>query len=200
MKFSLQVIINNLFKKEMNLNNPTLQDEFLKAYIDKVFNDYDVDRSGGLDEDELTMFFNDLYKILNIQQVVTKEQSRQAIQSMDQDGNGVIDKKELFDAFKMLINKKQAPQPPQPPVNPGWYGQMPPPPPPPQYPANNGWGYPQYPPGGYGMSNNYRMRWGQYPQYPPPPPNPQQYPPQYPPQYDPYMGGSGFGNSWSKRR
>lgn len=69
-----------------------LNDEILKAYIEKVFDKYDVDNSGGLDQDELTVFFNDLFKTLNIPGVITKERAREAIVSMDTDGNGVIDR------------------------------------------------------------------------------------------------------------
>jgi len=44
----------------------------LKAYIDKIFDKYDTDKSGTLDEDELTYFFNDLFKELGIGTSVTK--------------------------------------------------------------------------------------------------------------------------------
>jgi len=30
----------------------------LKAYVDKIFNKYDTDKSGTLDRQELTVFFN----------------------------------------------------------------------------------------------------------------------------------------------
>lgn len=38
------------------------QDQMLRAYIDKIFDKYDTDKSGTLDQDELTFFFNDLFK------------------------------------------------------------------------------------------------------------------------------------------
>ena len=44
----------------------SLQDEVLKNYIESVFNRYDVDNSGSLDCREMTAFFNDLFKNLNI--------------------------------------------------------------------------------------------------------------------------------------
>lgn len=52
-----------------------LQDQMLRAYIDKIFDKYDTDSSGTLDEDQLTFFFNDLFKELGIGMSVTKEQS-----------------------------------------------------------------------------------------------------------------------------
>lgn len=57
-----------------------------------MFDKYDNDKSGGLDEKELTFFFNDLFQVLKIPQVINQEQSREAIKSMDTDNNGVIDK------------------------------------------------------------------------------------------------------------
>lgn len=48
-----------------------LQDEVLKNYIDQVFKKYDADNSGTLDPQEMTYFFNDLFKSLNIPKVVT---------------------------------------------------------------------------------------------------------------------------------
>ena len=52
-----------------------LQDQMLRAYIDKIFDKYDTDQSGTLDEDELTFFFNDLFRELGIGMSVNKEQS-----------------------------------------------------------------------------------------------------------------------------
>lgn len=44
----------------------------LKAYIDKIFDKYDTDRSGTLDEDEMTYFFNDLFRSLNMNIIVNR--------------------------------------------------------------------------------------------------------------------------------
>lgn len=74
-------------------NQGGLQDEMLKAYIDKIFDKFDVDKNGTLDEDEMTLFFNDLFKNLGINTVVTREQSLAAIRSIDQNYDGGIDKK-----------------------------------------------------------------------------------------------------------
>ena len=64
----------------------------LKSYIDKIFDKYDLDGNGVLDEQEMTFFFNDLFKSLNINVTVTKEQSLEAIRSIDQNDDGGIDK------------------------------------------------------------------------------------------------------------
>lgn len=81
-----------------------LQDEVLKAYIDSVFNKYDTDKNGSLDVHEMTQFFNDLFHNLKINVTITEQQSLAAIQSIDTDGNGTIDRQQLFTAFKMMLN------------------------------------------------------------------------------------------------
>lgn len=70
-----------------------LNDEILKAYIEQVFNKYDLDKNGTLDEHELTYFFNDLFKALNIPSQINQQQTMEAIKSMDQNSDGNIDKK-----------------------------------------------------------------------------------------------------------
>ena len=47
----------------------------LRSYIDTVFNRYDTDRNGSLDVMEMTNFFNDLFRTLQINVTVTPEQS-----------------------------------------------------------------------------------------------------------------------------
>lgn len=52
----------------------------------------------------MTAFFNDLFCTLKINTVVTEQQSMQAIQSIDENSDGVISKEELFLAFKKMLN------------------------------------------------------------------------------------------------
>lgn len=47
----------------------------LKSYIESVFNKYDTDKNGALDIQEMTQFFNDLFRSLGINTVVTEAQS-----------------------------------------------------------------------------------------------------------------------------
>jgi Ca2+-binding EF-hand superfamily protein len=47
----------------------------LRNYINSVFDKYDTDRNGTLDSQEMTRFFNDLFKKLNINMVVTEAQA-----------------------------------------------------------------------------------------------------------------------------
>lgn len=44
----------------------------LKSYIEQIFTKYDIDRSGTLDSQEMTLFFNDLFKSLSINIIVNE--------------------------------------------------------------------------------------------------------------------------------
>ena len=57
------------------MNGVNLQDQMLKSYIDSIFDKYDTDRSGTLDEEEMTFFFNDLFQSLGMQVTVNKAQA-----------------------------------------------------------------------------------------------------------------------------
>lgn len=82
----------------------SLQDEMLRSYIETVFNKYDTDRNGTLDAGEMTGFFNDLFRALQINVTVTPQQSLEAIKSIDQNSDGAVSKEELFTAFKKMLN------------------------------------------------------------------------------------------------
>jgi Ca2+-binding EF-hand superfamily protein len=68
----------------------------LVNYIEQIFNKYDFDHSGGLDAGELSIFFNDLYKVMGIEERVTIAQGQQALAKMDVDHDGRVSKAELF--------------------------------------------------------------------------------------------------------
>jgi Ca2+-binding EF-hand superfamily protein len=61
-------------------------------YIETVFNKYDTDRTGTLDVKEMTMFFNELFRSLNINTIVTEEQALEAIKSIDDNSDGQVNK------------------------------------------------------------------------------------------------------------
>ena len=77
----------------------------LKTYINNIFSRYDTDNSGTLDSHEMTFFFNDLFKALNINQTITHQDSQNAIRSIDQNNDGSVSKEELFVAFKAMLNQ-----------------------------------------------------------------------------------------------
>ena len=49
-----------------------IQDQMLKAYIDFIFNKYDKDNSETLDSEEMTIYFNDLFRCIGINRIVTE--------------------------------------------------------------------------------------------------------------------------------
>jgi len=65
------------------LQSKSLQDEMLRNYIETVFNRYDTDRNGSLDVHEMTLFFNDLFRTLEINIIVTDKESMEAIRTID---------------------------------------------------------------------------------------------------------------------
>lgn len=86
------------------LQSKSLQDEMLKNYIETVFNRYDTDRNGSLDVQEMTLFFNDLFRTLEINITVTDKESMEAIRTIDENSDGLVSKEELFLAFKKMLN------------------------------------------------------------------------------------------------
>ena len=52
-----------------------LKDQMLKSYIDQIFDKYDEDKSGALDQKEMTNFFNDLFKSLGMNINVNEQQA-----------------------------------------------------------------------------------------------------------------------------
>ena len=49
----------------------SITDQQIVAYIEQIFARYDWDYSGTLDAAELAIFFNDLYRMMGINQVVS---------------------------------------------------------------------------------------------------------------------------------
>lgn len=93
----------------------------------------------------MTSFFNDLFKSLNINITVNEQQALEAIKSIDANYDGTVNKEELFNAFRAMLNTPPPPPPPQIQPNYGAYGQF------------QGYGgYPQY--------QQQQYYGGQYPQ------------------------------------
>jgi hypothetical protein len=67
----------------------------VRAYVDNLFDYYDADGSGGLDQSEMSFLLNDIcfeYKF----PPMSDDQVSTIIQKYDTDGNGIFDREELF--------------------------------------------------------------------------------------------------------
>lgn len=51
----------------------------------------------------MAAFFNDLYKNMGTDATIGVEQAKAAIQSIDANNDGLVDRAELFAAFKQLL-------------------------------------------------------------------------------------------------
>ena len=98
--------------------SPAIKDEILKSYIEQIFSRYDANSLGTLNPAEMTNFFNDLFRSLNIPLVLTPQQSLDAIKTVYPAYNGAVNREELFNAFKVLLGLSPMPQ--QQPVNTGF--------------------------------------------------------------------------------
>lgn len=74
----------------------SVTDQQIVAYIEQIFAQYDWDHSGNLDATELTVFFNDLNRMMGINRVVSLPEAQQALQLIDTDHDGKASKAELF--------------------------------------------------------------------------------------------------------
>jgi Ca2+-binding EF-hand superfamily protein len=83
--------------------SPAIKDEILKSYIEQIFTRYDTNSAGTLNPTEMTSFFNDLFRSLNIPLVLSAQQSLEAIKAVQPSYNGTVNREELFSAFKVLL-------------------------------------------------------------------------------------------------
>ena len=80
-----------------------IRDDVLRSYIDEVFSVYDSNKSGTLNPNEITGFFNALFSSLGVNVTLQPAQALEALRSVCPIYNGTINKEQLFDAFKALL-------------------------------------------------------------------------------------------------
>ena len=83
----------------------SITDQQIVAYIEQIFARYDWDYSGTLDAAELAIFFNDLYRMMGINQVVSVPEAQQALKLIDTNYDGRASKAELFEAFRGTLQR-----------------------------------------------------------------------------------------------
>ena len=79
-------------------------DAQLKAAVDAVFSKYDTDGSNSLDGTEVHNLINDALGHMNANRQVTQAEVNQFIHAVDKSGDGKIQKPELYEIFKKLLN------------------------------------------------------------------------------------------------
>ena len=76
------------------MSKPT--DHQLRQAIDGIFDKYDSDKSGTLEQNEIFSLITDAFKGLDRNRQVTKEDVVRFIKAIDKNGDGKIAKPELF--------------------------------------------------------------------------------------------------------
>ena len=74
------------------MSGEQLQDEMLKSYINEVFIRYDTDQTNKLNPQQMTNFFNDLFKSLGMNLVISQQQALESIKTIDSNFDGHVDR------------------------------------------------------------------------------------------------------------
>ncbi len=82
-----------------------LNDEMLRHQIDHIFKKYDKDNSGTLDSKELAKFMTNLYKSMGLKREATQEDALELIRKVDINGDGKMNKYEMYLAFKGMTKE-----------------------------------------------------------------------------------------------
>ena len=80
-------------------------DQQLRDAVDAVFGQFDKDNSGSLDQQEVFNLIQAALSKLGSNQQVNQQQVQQFIQAVDKSGDGKIQKPELFEIFKKVLNQ-----------------------------------------------------------------------------------------------
>ena len=70
----------------------SIPDNALQNYIDTIFNNFDRDRSGTLDPNELASFFNSVFQMMGNPTRLNDQQARQALAAIDKNFDGKANK------------------------------------------------------------------------------------------------------------
>ena len=84
----------------------SISDEQLRKYIDQVFEKYDHNHTFSLRPNELAEFFNDIFAMSGNPTRISQQQAMEAMQNIDQNGDGLAQKPELFAALKKILQNK----------------------------------------------------------------------------------------------
>lgn len=75
----------------------------MRDIVDVVFVRYDTDNSGALDRNEVKVLISDVFTQLDMSRLADPKEIDKFIDEIDQNGDGLIQKGELFDIFKGML-------------------------------------------------------------------------------------------------
>ena len=81
-------------------------DDQIRAAVDAVFTKFDTDKSNSLDASETKNLINTALQQMNSSRQVSQEEVNQFIKAVDSSNDGQIQKPELFEIFKKVLNQK----------------------------------------------------------------------------------------------
>ncbi len=83
-------------------------DDDLRNAVNAVFDSYDKDKSGTLEDNEITLLINDALKHMGQGRQVTKQEVNQFISAVDKNNDGKVAKPELFEIFKRVVSNNSS--------------------------------------------------------------------------------------------
>ncbi len=83
-------------------------DDDLRNAVNAVFDNYDKDKSGTLEANEITQLINDALKHMGQGRQVSQQEVNQFISAVDKNNDGKVAKPELFEIFKKVVSNKWA--------------------------------------------------------------------------------------------
>lgn len=81
-------------------------DQQIRDAVDAVFKAFDTDNSNSLDANEVQSLINAALKHMNANRQVNADEIAKFIKAVDSSGDGKIQKPELFEIFKKVLNSK----------------------------------------------------------------------------------------------
>jgi hypothetical protein len=92
-------------EEEKKVKPLTAEEEVVQAVIDKIWDTYDVDKSGKLDKEETKKFAQDCMNNLGPGEF-DEEAFEEVFQNFDKNNNGTVERKEMIDFINKLLNEQ----------------------------------------------------------------------------------------------
>ncbi len=80
-------------------------DQQIRDAVDAVFGQFDKDNSNSLDSKEVFNLINAAFSKMSVNRQVSQDEVNNFVKAVDTSGDGQIQKPELFEIFKKVLNK-----------------------------------------------------------------------------------------------